>query len=70
MSQPIETWLRETELAMQDSLRKQMNDSIQVAISTLHLTLSPEIQDILSNTDYSEVEKKDKPDEAEADDAD
>ena len=29
MSQPIETWLRETELAMQDSLRKQMNDSIE-----------------------------------------
>lgn len=41
-----------------------------MAISTLHLILSQEIQDILSNTDYSEVEKKDKPDEAEADDAD
>lgn len=29
MSKPLESWLAETELAMQDSLRKQMIDSIE-----------------------------------------
>ena len=29
MSKPLESWLSETELAMQDSLRKQMIDSIE-----------------------------------------
>lgn len=64
MSKPLESWLSETELAMQDSLRKQMVDAIenftqepieewaldypqQVTISTIHLILSQEINDIL-----------------------
>lgn len=35
MTQPMEKWLSETELAMQDSLRRQMIDSIE------HFTSEP-----------------------------
>jgi hypothetical protein len=35
MTQPMESWLSETELAMQDSLRRQMIDSIE------HFTSEP-----------------------------
>lgn len=56
MREPLEEWI--------------LDYPQQVAISTLHLILSQEINDILANTDYSEVEKKEKSDEAEPEDID